>query len=142
MTKHAISVFILRTSLENLIIYGREAFLHIFFTKHTPLSCSSACSAAGRPLQDAPFFTVKLQVKLLPCLVLFCNGVAVDRLAGFDELGAKDDFTTAKLEKRLLGSNVISAPQKQPDSDEEDDERCQNLRATGGNGSDEDSDFD
>jgi len=47
--------------------------------------------------QDAPFFTVKLQVQMLPCLVLFCNGVAIDRIAGFDELGAKDDFPTIRF---------------------------------------------
>lgn len=44
--------------------------------------------------QDAPFFTVKLNVKVLPCVVLFSGGVAVDRTVGFDEYGAKDDFST------------------------------------------------
>ncbi len=45
-------------------------------------------------LQDAPFFTVKLNVKVLPCVIMFSTGVAVDRVAGFDDFGAKDDFTT------------------------------------------------
>lgn len=45
-------------------------------------------------LQDAPFFTVKLNVKVLPCVIMFSTGVAVDRVAGFDEFGAKDDFST------------------------------------------------
>ena len=44
--------------------------------------------------QDAPFFTVKLNVKVLPCIVLFSKGVAVDRTVGFEEFGAKDDFST------------------------------------------------
>ena len=94
------------------------------------------------PLQDAPFFTVKLQVKLLPCLILFCNGVAVDRLAGFDELGSKDDFTTNRLEKRLLESNVILEPQKPQDSEDEDDQLCRNVRSSAHEMADEDSDFD
>lgn len=55
-------------------------------------------------LQDAPFFTVKLQVKMLPCLVFFQNGVACDRAVGFDDYGASDDFTTTAVERRLLKS--------------------------------------
>ena len=53
-------------------------------------------------MQDSPFFTVKLGVKVLPCIVLFSNGVAVDRTVGFDEFGATDDFPTAAVERRLL----------------------------------------
>ena len=45
-------------------------------------------------MQDAPFFTVKLNIKVLPCVLMFSTGVAVDRVAGFDDYGAKDDFTT------------------------------------------------
>ena len=52
--------------------------------------------------QDSPFFTVKLGVKVLPCIVLFSDGVAVDRTVGFDEFGATDDFSTAAVERRLL----------------------------------------
>ena len=33
---------------------------------------------------DAPFFVAKLQVQMLPCVILFVNGVAVDRVVGFD----------------------------------------------------------
>lgn len=85
---------------------------------------------------------MKLQVKLLPCLILFCNGVAVDRLAGFDELGSKDDFTTGRLEKRLLKSGVITEPQKQQDSEDENDQLCRNVRTSAQDAADEDSDFD
>jgi len=56
------------------------------------------------PVQDAPFFTVKLQVKMLPCLVFFQNGVACDRAVGFDDYGASDDFPTTAVERRLLKS--------------------------------------
>ena len=45
-------------------------------------------------VQDAPFFTVKLNVKVLPCLIMFSGGVASDRVAGFDDFGAKDSFST------------------------------------------------
>jgi thioredoxin-like negative regulator of GroEL len=80
---------------------------------------------------ESPFFTEKLQVRTLPCLLSFVNGIAVDRVVGFDELGAKDDFSTAVLEKRLaLKSSVLNKPRPLTStanasasaSDEEDDE--------------------
>ena len=46
---------------------------------------------------DAPFFVDKLQIQVLPCIVFFRNGVAYDRIVGFEELGARDDFPTAAL---------------------------------------------
>lgn len=62
-------------------------------------NCSSSFDAAPPfhlpPPQDAPFFTVKLGVKVLPCVVLFKHGRSVDRVVGFDQLGGKDDFPTA-----------------------------------------------
>jgi hypothetical protein len=48
-------------------------------------------------VQDAPFFVEKLQVKVLPCVVVFLHGVAVDRIVGFDSLGAADDFPTLQV---------------------------------------------
>ena len=59
-------------------------------------------------MQDAPFFTVKLQVKMLPCLIFFQSGVACDRAVGFDDYGATDDFTTSAVERRLLKSGMFS----------------------------------
>jgi hypothetical protein len=46
---------------------------------------------------DAPFFVEKLQVRMLPCVVMFVGGVAVDRIVGFDTLGAADDFPTTQV---------------------------------------------
>ncbi len=71
------------------------------------------------PMQDAPFFTVKLQVKMLPCLVFFQNGVACDRAVGFDEYGASDNFPTTAVERRLLksGECLQLLPEWLPDDD-------------------------
>lgn len=71
------------------------------------------------PVQDAPFFTVKLQVKMLPCLVFFQNGVACDRAVGFDDYGASDDFPTTAVEQRLLksGECLQLLPECLPDDD-------------------------
>ena len=95
---------------------------------------------------DAPFFVAKLQVQMLPCVILFVNGVAVDRVIGFDELGKKDDFKTEDLESRFISAGVIQK-QKVQQADDEDDERCRNVRkgladmARKMADSDEDSDF-
>lgn len=48
-------------------------------------------------LQDSPFFVEKLQVRMLPCVVMFVSGIAVDRIVGFDTLGASDDFPTSQV---------------------------------------------
>ena len=63
---------------------------------------------------------MKLGVKVLPCVVLFSGGVAVDRAVGFDEFGAKDDFPTEAVERRLLRSGVV-VPQRKSEDDSEDE---------------------
>lgn len=35
------------------------------------------------------------------CTLIGRNGVAIDRIVGFEELGGVDDFTTIRLERRL-----------------------------------------
>ncbi|EOA14573.1 hypothetical protein CARUB_v10027815mg, partial [Capsella rubella] len=52
--------------------------------------------------ENAPFFVTKLAIKTLPCVILFSKGIAMDRLVGFQDLGAKDDFSTTKLENLLV----------------------------------------
>eukprot|EP00798_Chlamydomonas_sp_ICE-L_P014946 gene14946-21002_t len=98
--------------------------------------------------QDCPFFTVKLEIKILPCVVVFKAGVSVDRIIGFDELGAKDGMTfeTIALENRLLASGVITPPQAMDDPEDSGVAKATKLRRGFGNvaktASDEDSDFD
>jgi hypothetical protein len=96
---------------------------------------------------DAPFFVEKLNVRVLPCVVAFIGGVTVERVVGFEGLGAaKDDFKPEILEKLLIRFGVVDAPRaKAVDSDDEDQEfsrrtvRQSVMRKTE---SDEDSDFD
>ncbi|KAJ3122860.1 hypothetical protein HK098_002436 [Nowakowskiella sp. JEL0407] len=52
-----------------------------------------------------PFLVDRLKVQILPCLICFVKGIAVDRVVGFDELGGTDSFTTATFEKRLAKSS-------------------------------------
>lgn len=96
-------------------------------------------------VQDAPFFSVKLGIKVLPCVVMFVNGVAVDRIVGFDGLGTKDDFPTAALETILLKFGVIT--REASAEDEESEQLAEHVRRSVIQGrrqlgsDDEDSDF-
>ncbi|KAK9822821.1 hypothetical protein WJX81_004966 [Elliptochloris bilobata] len=97
---------------------------------------------------DAPFFTVKLGIKVLPAVLLFRDGVAIDRTVGFADFGARDDFSAAVVERRLSRSSVLTAARKTDDSDE-DGEAEQVRLAVRRSGAtlrqgpdDEDSDFD
>lgn len=44
---------------------------------------------------------------MLPTIILFENGVAIDRVVGFDELGGQDDFPTMNLVRRLVKGGVL-----------------------------------
>ncbi|CAI9110832.1 OLC1v1010921C1 [Oldenlandia corymbosa var. corymbosa] len=75
--------------------------------------------------ENAPFFVAKLAIKTLPCVIFFRNGIAVDRLVGFQDLGAKDDFSTRTLEALLLKKGIIKENKAE---DEDDDEYPESRR--------------
>ncbi len=58
-------------------------------------------------VEKAPFFIKKLQIQVIPTMICFIEGIAVDRVVGFEELGNKDDFPTLALTRRLIKSGVI-----------------------------------
>ncbi|GIL44837.1 hypothetical protein Vafri_2299 [Volvox africanus] len=94
---------------------------------------------------DSPFFTVKLNIKMLPCVIGFKKGVAVGRVTGFEGLGARDDFPTEVLEDQLLLMGVIEVPQRDDDDEERADGPGKSIRKSvhyAKTASDEDSDFD
>jgi len=95
----------------------------------------------------APFFTNKLQVKMLPTVVLFKDGIAIDRVVGFDELGGSQEFETVVLERRLAKGGVILV--KGEGGEGEEGKRRDGVRGSirssgaqrgGGVGSDDDDD--
>ena len=49
---------------------------------------------------------------MLPTIIMFDNGVAVDRIVGFEELGGVDDFPTLTLTRRLIRGGVLEAKNK------------------------------
>ncbi|KAH9482584.1 Thioredoxin domain-containing protein plp1 [Psilocybe cubensis] len=58
-------------------------------------------------VENIPWLVEKLFIKVLPCVICFVDGIAKDRLVGFEELGNDDMFSTAVLELRLAQSNAI-----------------------------------
>ncbi|CAG8625671.1 3274_t:CDS:2 [Ambispora gerdemannii] len=67
-------------------------------------------------VENAPFLVEKLNVQVLPCVICFIDGISVDRIVGFDELGNTDSFNTGILEVRLSTSGVIIKA-KEPEQD-------------------------
>jgi len=57
--------------------------------------------------EKCPFFVEKLNIQMLPTIILFENGVAIDRIVGFEELGGADDFPTMSLIRRLVVGGVL-----------------------------------
>ncbi|KAI9081248.1 hypothetical protein K1719_036748 [Acacia pycnantha] len=89
--------------------------------------------------ENAPFFVAKLAVKTLPCVILFRQGIAVDRLTGFQDLGGKDDFTTKTLEGLLIKKGIINEKRDEDDENDEDHENS-SRKVRSSVGADSDSD--
>jgi hypothetical protein len=138
---------------------GQHRVRSILFAQHNRLLGADAHLLAAGPcarvaiLQDAPFFTVKLGIRVLPCIVLFKHGRVVSKIVGFDQLGGKDDFSTASLEKQLHAAGLTTsssskAAAHREESDEEDEEPDTRSSIRTGfhnnqkTASDEDSDFE
>nr|CAI5861441.1 unnamed protein product [Callosobruchus analis] len=58
--------------------------------------------------EKCPFLTEKLKIKVIPTLVLIHNGIMVDKIIGFTQLGNRDDFSTETLEWRIAQNEIIS----------------------------------
>ncbi|KAG6911211.1 hypothetical protein DXG01_003078 [Tephrocybe rancida] len=58
-------------------------------------------------VENVPWLVERLGVKVLPCVICFVDGIAKDRLIGFEELGNSDKFDTAVLELRLSLCGVV-----------------------------------
>lgn len=65
------------------------------------------CRFVRMDAERAPFFVQKLQIRMLPTIMCFVEGVAYDSVVGFEELGGKDDFPTLALTRRLVKAGVL-----------------------------------
>ncbi|PIA25074.1 hypothetical protein AQUCO_00800089v1 [Aquilegia coerulea] len=80
--------------------------------------------------ENAPFFVTKLGVQMLPCVIMFRKGVAVDRVVGFQDLGAKDDFTTRTLERLLIKKGIIDEKKYEDEDGNVDGESRRSVRSS------------
>jgi thioredoxin-like negative regulator of GroEL len=84
--------------------------------------------------EKSPFFVAKLQVKVLPAVVFFKDGIAIDRMVGFEDVGGADDFKTEALEKRIATAGLVLTEQQQKalsddaDGSEEQDKPKSSIR--------------
>lgn len=61
-------------------------------------------------VEHAPFLVTKLNVRVLPCVIGFLDGVSADRIIGFEGVGySEDTFKTDDLENRFLEAGVLEA---------------------------------
>lgn len=67
--------------------------------------------------EKCPFFVAKLQIQMLPTVICFMDGVAFDRVTGFEELGGVDEFPTLLLTRKLVKTGCIKALTKKEKGD-------------------------
>ena len=83
--------------------------------------------------EKAPFFTEKLNIRVLPTIILFVKGKGIHRFIGFQDFGMNDDFPTINLTRQLVLYKMIEPKnkaergevsirmKKSKDSDDDDD---------------------
>ena len=83
--------------------------------------------------EKTPFFTAKLNIRVLPTIILFAKGKSIHRFIGFQDFGMNDDFPTINLSRQLVLYKMIQPKTKaekgeitikkgkKDDSDEDDD---------------------
>ncbi|KAF7115059.1 hypothetical protein CNMCM5793_001095 [Aspergillus hiratsukae] len=64
-------------------------------------------------VRNTPFVVEKLSIRVLPCVIGFKDGIGVERVVGFEGLGAggrdgADSFNIATLEKRLVWKGILA----------------------------------
>jgi len=96
-----------------------DKHLRIIAQKH--LSCKFLTLNA----EKAPFFVTKLGIQMLPTVFVFKDGIVSDQLAGFDDLGGKDEFRTEVLEHWFSKAGCVimkkvDVKKMQEDSEEEE----------------------
>jgi len=69
------------------------------------------CKFGQIDAEKCPFFIQKLQIQMLPCLIVFKDGVVVDRLTGFDALAIDpaepDKWHTSRLQAWIASCGAI-----------------------------------
>lgn len=76
---------------------------------------------------NTPFLVEKLGIRVLPCVIGFKDGVAVERVVGFEGLGERgfdsgEGFNVGVLERRMVGKGVFVGVRVGGEWEEEEEE--------------------
>lgn len=118
--------------------YHLEFFRCKIMDKHLKILAQQhlGCKFLHIDSAKAPFFVSKLAVVMLPTVVVFRDGKVEETLCGFEELGNKDDFRTAVLEKWLAEQGCIKL-KKHSAAAHANGDCCDDSESDSGSGSDE-----
>merc|ERR1719164_245556 len=107
--------------------YHKEFFRCKIVDKHLRIIAQKhlSCKFLTLDAEKAPFFITKLAIQMLPTVIVFKDGVVSDQFAGFDEMGAKDEFRTEVMEHWFSKAGCVVIKKKdlkkaQEGSDEDD----------------------
>mmetsp|Transcript_29378 Transcript_29378/g.30492 ORF Transcript_29378/g.30492 Transcript_29378/m.30492 type:complete len:240 (+) Transcript_29378:21-740(+) len=62
--------------------------------------------------EKSPFFTTKLNIQVLPTVLLSQNGKVFERIIGFEGLEGTEDFNTITLTRKLVLTKMITGKNK------------------------------
>lgn len=71
------------------------------------------CKFIQIDVQKCPFLVQKLLVVVLPTVAMFKDGIKVDEMNGFDDLGGRDEFETFALTRRIARAKVIELKEEE-----------------------------
>jgi len=109
--------------------HHREFFRCKIVDKHLRILAQKhlSCKWLTLDAEKAPFFVSKLAIQMLPSVIVFKDGIVHEQFAGFDEMGAKDDFRTEVMEHWFSKAGCVVMKKKDvakmnADSDESADD--------------------
>jgi len=92
--------------------------------------------------EKAPFLTKRLNIRVLPTIALILDGITIDYIRGFDDLGGIDEFATEVLEARLAKSCLVTGVEAKIAATTQPKPKPPTIIRDGGINSKDDSDDD
>ncbi|BFF90189.1 thioredoxin domain-containing protein 9-like [Drosophila madeirensis] len=107
MAKHAPNIVLLFHRTGNPHCRIMDTHLKILAAKHLE---AKFCKLN---IENAEFLQKRLRIDRIPETMLVKDGIVVDFIVGFQELGNRENFSTAMLECRIAKSGTISYKPKE-----------------------------
>ncbi|CAI5459997.1 unnamed protein product [Closterium sp. Yama58-4] len=79
--------------------------------------------------EKCPFFVSRLNIKVLPCIILLRDAVAFHRIVGFEAFRNRDNFSTSELENYLTKQEILELKEDE-DAEEEDENKGRSIQAS------------